>query len=171
MSGPSQTERMKANREHGVSLSPAAGSLLETARRLRNWSDLVFPSPRAKPLSDLTLSKLLKEQCIQPCATASGREFGSDRPRRRTTRGRSSRPRSRLGSRTRSRLRTRGRPLRAPPLAIGRLGCASPWSTICLEPRSRFGALPAVDLEVFGPTLAGGWLTHAGSADGAIEVD
>ncbi len=64
MSGPSQTERMKANREHRVSLSPPAGSLLETERRLRNWSDLVFPSPRAKPLSDLTLSKLLKERCI-----------------------------------------------------------------------------------------------------------
>ncbi len=47
MSRPSQTERMKANREHRLSLSPPAGSLLETAPTLRNWSDLVFPSPRA----------------------------------------------------------------------------------------------------------------------------
>ena len=58
-------ERMKANREHRVPLSTRAAAILEAARALGNGSDLVFPSPRAKPLSDMTLSKLLKEQGIQ----------------------------------------------------------------------------------------------------------
>jgi len=58
-------ERMKANREHRVPLSSRAGEILGAARALRNGSDLVFPSSRGKPLSDMTLSKLLKEQGIQ----------------------------------------------------------------------------------------------------------
>ena len=57
--------RMKANREHRVPLSTRAAAILEAARALSNSSDLVFPSPRGKPLSDMTLSKLLKEQGIQ----------------------------------------------------------------------------------------------------------
>ena len=56
---------MKANREHRVPLSLRSGEILEAARGLRHGSDLVFPSPRGKPLSDMTLSKLLKEQGIQ----------------------------------------------------------------------------------------------------------
>ena len=58
-------ERMKANREHRVPLSCRAAEILQAARALRNGSTLVFPSPRGKPLSDMTLSKLLKEQGVQ----------------------------------------------------------------------------------------------------------
>ena len=58
-------ERMKANREHRVPLSCPAAEILRTARTLRNGGNLVFPSPRGKPFSDMTLSKLLKEQGVQ----------------------------------------------------------------------------------------------------------
>ena len=58
-------ERMKANREHRVPLSCRAAEILRAARALRNGGNLVFPSPRGKPLSDMTLSKLLKEQGVQ----------------------------------------------------------------------------------------------------------
>ena len=58
-------ERMKANHEHPVPLSCRAAEILRTALTLRNGSELVFPSPRGKPLSDMTLSKLLKEQGVQ----------------------------------------------------------------------------------------------------------
>ena len=58
-------ERMKANREHRVPLSCRAAEILQAARTLRNGSKVVFPSPRGKPLSDMTLSKLLKEQGVQ----------------------------------------------------------------------------------------------------------
>ncbi len=53
--------RMKAKREHRVPLSGQAVALLHDARRLSAGTGLVFPSPRGKPLSDMTLSKLLKE--------------------------------------------------------------------------------------------------------------
>ena len=58
-------ERMKVNREHRVPLSCRAGEILRTALALRNGGKLVFPNPRGKPLSDMTLSKLLKEQGVQ----------------------------------------------------------------------------------------------------------
>ena len=58
-------ERMKANREHRVPLSCLAAEILRTALTLGNGSELVFPSPRGKALSDMTLSKLLKEQGVQ----------------------------------------------------------------------------------------------------------
>ncbi len=57
-------ERTKANRKHEVPLSPRAIEVLDAARALADDSGLVFPSPRGKPLSDMTLSKLLKEQGI-----------------------------------------------------------------------------------------------------------
>ena len=57
-------ERMKGNREHEVPLSPRALDVLDAAQALRDDSGLVFPSRRGKPLSDMTLSKLLKEQGI-----------------------------------------------------------------------------------------------------------
>ena len=53
--------RMKAKRDHRVPLSGQAVALLHDARRLSVGTGLVFPSPRGKPLSDMTLSKLLKE--------------------------------------------------------------------------------------------------------------
>lgn len=56
---------MKANREHRVPLSCRAAEILRTALTARNGRKLVFPSPRGKPLSDMTLSKLLKEQGVQ----------------------------------------------------------------------------------------------------------
>ena len=57
-------ERMKANREHRVPLCERTAEILTEARSLRDGSRLVFPSPRGKPLSDMTLSKLVREQGI-----------------------------------------------------------------------------------------------------------
>lgn len=57
-------DRMKARREHCVPLSRRAVQILELAQPLRNTSGLVFPSPRGRALSDMTLSKLLKERNI-----------------------------------------------------------------------------------------------------------
>ena len=53
-------ERMKAGRPHRVPLSPAALAVLDQARQYADDSGLVFPSARGKPMSDMTLSKLLK---------------------------------------------------------------------------------------------------------------
>ena len=54
--------RMKAGVEHRVPLSDAALAVLERVRPLRGPSDLVFPSPSrsSKPLSDMTLTKVLR---------------------------------------------------------------------------------------------------------------
>ena len=57
-------ERMKANREHRVPLYDRAVEILKEARTLGVGGQLVFPSPRGKALSDMTLSKLVKEQGI-----------------------------------------------------------------------------------------------------------
>ena len=58
-------ERMKAGREHRVPLSPAALDVLRQARELAGGrSALVFPAPRGGPLSDSTLSKLLRENGV-----------------------------------------------------------------------------------------------------------
>ena len=57
--------RMKANHSHEVPLSPHAKAVLEAARSLEYPSGLVFPSSRDHPLSDMTLSKLLKDRGIQ----------------------------------------------------------------------------------------------------------
>ena len=55
-------ERMKAGAEHRVPLSGAALDVLEQARPLRDDSGLVFPSPlkRGRPLSDMSLTKILR---------------------------------------------------------------------------------------------------------------
>ena len=55
------TERMKAHREHRVPLSDRAVQVLTEAQALADGSGLVFPSPTGKPLSNMTLSKLLKD--------------------------------------------------------------------------------------------------------------
>lgn len=56
-------ERMKMKRPHRVPLSPRAISVLTAARVLTDGSGLVFPSTKqGRPLSDMTLSKLVKEQ-------------------------------------------------------------------------------------------------------------
>ena len=54
-------ERMKANVTHRVPLSRRAIELLGEAARSAGPSGLIFPSQREKPLSDMTLSKLVKE--------------------------------------------------------------------------------------------------------------
>ena len=56
--------RMKAERAHRVPLSGAAMAVLETARGLNGASGLIFPSDKGKPLSDSTLSKLVRENGI-----------------------------------------------------------------------------------------------------------
>ena len=53
-------ERMKAQREHRVPLSPGAVDLLAEAAGLQT-NELVFPSATGRPMSDATLSKLVRE--------------------------------------------------------------------------------------------------------------
>ena len=58
-------ERMKAKQEHRVPLCARAMQILTEARALEAASGLVFPGTRAgKPLSDLTLSKLMRDRNI-----------------------------------------------------------------------------------------------------------
>ena len=54
-------ERMKAGREHRVPLSDRALAILDEARVLRDATNLAFPGTRRGPLSDMTLSKLLRD--------------------------------------------------------------------------------------------------------------
>lgn len=54
-------ERMKMQRPHRVPLSARAIEILAEARKLQDGSGLVFPSIRGRALSDMTLSKLVKE--------------------------------------------------------------------------------------------------------------
>ena len=53
--------RMKAKRDHRVPLSARAMAILTDAGGRSEGTGLVFPNPRGKPLSDITLSKLIKE--------------------------------------------------------------------------------------------------------------
>ena len=53
--------RMKAKRDHRVPLSKRALGVLEEARELADGSGLVFPSSSGRPISDNTISKLLRE--------------------------------------------------------------------------------------------------------------
>ena len=53
--------RMKAKRDHRVPLCERALAILHEARQVVTSDHLIFPSPRGKPLSDMTLSKLVKE--------------------------------------------------------------------------------------------------------------
>ena len=55
-------ERMKMKRPHRVPLSPRALAILAEAKALGDGSGLVFPGTKpGRPLSDMTLSKLVKE--------------------------------------------------------------------------------------------------------------
>ena len=55
-------DRMKAGRAHRVPLCARALEILAEARQLGNGSGLVFPGTRpGKPLSDMTLSKLMRD--------------------------------------------------------------------------------------------------------------
>ena len=53
--------RMKAKLEHRVPLSTRAVAVLDEARAIADRSDLGFPSPAGRVLSDSTLSRLLRE--------------------------------------------------------------------------------------------------------------
>lgn len=53
--------RTKTGKPHRVPLSSRAVAILKEAETLRDGTGLVFPSPRGKTLSDMTLSKLVKE--------------------------------------------------------------------------------------------------------------
>ena len=55
---------MKAGDEHRVPLSTDAVSVLSDARAITDDSDLVFPSARGTPMSDVTLTKLLRENGV-----------------------------------------------------------------------------------------------------------
>ena len=57
-------ERMKARREHRVPLSKEARAILETLPRLAH-SQLVFPGQKGRPLSDMTLSAVLKRMDLK----------------------------------------------------------------------------------------------------------
>ena len=55
-------DRSKMHREHFVPLSKRAVEILREAKTLSNKSDLVFPGTKVgRPISDMTLSKLIKE--------------------------------------------------------------------------------------------------------------
>ncbi|MCY4511631.1 MAG: tyrosine-type recombinase/integrase, partial [Acidobacteria bacterium] len=66
--------RMKGGAEHRVPLSEAAAAALEAVRPLRGPSDLVFPSPSrpGRPLSDMTLTKVLRDTGLADRATVHG---------------------------------------------------------------------------------------------------
>ena len=63
---------MKSGREHRVPLSEQALEILEQARVLEDRSGLVFPSSRGKKLSDMTLTKVLRDNGLSDRATAHG---------------------------------------------------------------------------------------------------
>ena len=67
-------ERMKASREHRVPLADAALEVLRRAKALDNGSGLVFPSRyrRGQELSDMTLTKLLRDNGLAESATVHG---------------------------------------------------------------------------------------------------
>ncbi len=67
-------ERMKGGKEHRVPLSNAALAILGEARKLHDGSDLVFPSPTriGCPLSDMTLTKVLRSTGLAERATVHG---------------------------------------------------------------------------------------------------
>ena len=66
--------RMKMGIEHRVPLSAAALAVLEQMRPLRRPADLVFPSPvrPGQPLSDMTLTKVLRDTGLADRATVHG---------------------------------------------------------------------------------------------------
>ena len=66
--------RMKAGIEHRVPLSDGALAVLESVRPLRDRSDLLFPSPSrpGRPLSDMTLTKVLRDTGLAGRATVHG---------------------------------------------------------------------------------------------------
>ena len=68
------SERMKAGKEHRAPLSVQALELLGEASALRDESGLVFPSPLklGAPMSDMTLTQLLRSTGLSERATVHG---------------------------------------------------------------------------------------------------
>ena len=66
--------RMKGGVQHRVPLSDAALAVLEQASQLRDDSGLVFPSPArpGRPMSDMTLTKVLRSTGLAERATVHG---------------------------------------------------------------------------------------------------
>ena len=66
--------RMKAAAEHRVPLSEAALAVVESVQPLRNPSKLLFPSPQrpGRPLSDMALTKILRDTGLADRATVHG---------------------------------------------------------------------------------------------------
>lgn len=66
--------RTKVGAEHRVPLSDAAVAVLEQARMLDDGSGLVFPSPlkQGRPLSDMTLTKVLRDTGLAERCTVHG---------------------------------------------------------------------------------------------------
>ena len=70
--------RMKAKVAHRVPLSDRAMEILESQRKRSPQSDLIFPSPRAVVLSDMVLTKFLRDQKAksnEPGRTATAHGF------------------------------------------------------------------------------------------------
>ena len=70
--------RMKAKVAHRVPLSDRAMEILESQRKRSPQSDLIFPSPRAVVLSDMVLTKFLRDQnarSSEPRRTATAHGF------------------------------------------------------------------------------------------------
>ena len=67
-------KRMKTGKPHRVPLSDAALEVLDQARLLADGSGLLFPSPHrsGKQLSDMTLTKLLRDNGLAEKATVHG---------------------------------------------------------------------------------------------------
>lgn len=57
--------RTKSGRPHRVPLAPAALQVLSEARQIADGSGLIFPSLTGRPLSAMTLTKLLRENGVQ----------------------------------------------------------------------------------------------------------
>ncbi len=79
-------ERMKGGRQHVVPLSVAALAVLHEAAALRDDSGLIFSSPRkrGRPLSDMSLTKCLRDCGLADRATVHGmrsafRDWASER--------------------------------------------------------------------------------------------
>ncbi len=67
-------ERMKGHAEHRVPLSDAAVEVLQQARAIDDGSGLIFPSPmrRGRPLSPMSLTKVLRDTGLASKATVHG---------------------------------------------------------------------------------------------------
>ena len=96
--------RMKMNREHRVPLSGRAFEIYDAARTLGDDNLLVFPNRRGQPGQGHVVVGTAQETWISPAfPTASAPASGIGRPKRPTTRGRSSRRRWPMLSATGSR--------------------------------------------------------------------